>query len=271
MVSLRPRVLLHGLIFFFFFTLESFSTSTNGLLQLKSHFHDNITYIEKLLEDEKSKILANYERIYDLIERVAESRPESSVLLLIDYRSSKITATRPEWLLLLNNFVQRFYKMSNTSIRIKVIQSLVNIMDLNRSCYEEEILERVVIPLFAQVCNETDVQLRRAVADALIEFARHCDTKRCGELLDILENIINRPYELHKSFGMEVKSEKDIQDVITAVDGLIEVFVIKLYRLPSSHAIKIFNILVGHLELNYQYPKVFEQVNVTRYKVIKCI
>lgn len=237
------------------------------MLQLKNHFHENITCIEKLLEDDKTKILANYERIYDLIERVAESRPETSVLLLIDYRSSKITATRPEWLLLLNTFVQRFYKMSNTPIRIKVIQSLVNIMDLNRSCYEEEILERVVIPLFSHVCNETDVQLRRAVADALIEFTRHCDTKRCGELLDVLEKIINRPYELHKQYSTDIKTEKEIQDVITAVDGLIEVFVIKLYHLPSTHAIKIFNILVGHLELHYQYPKVFEQVNVIRYKV----
>ena len=237
------------------------------MLQLKNHFHENITFIEKLLQDEKTKILANSDRIYDLIERVAENRPESSVLHLINYRSSKITATRPEWLLLLNTFVQRFYKMSNTAIRIKVIQSLVDIMDLNRSCYEEEILERVVIPLFTHVCNESDVQLRRAVADALIDFTRHCDTKRCGELLDILEKIINRPYDLYKTYGTDVKNEQDIQDVITAIDGLIEVFVIKLYRLPSSHAIKIFNILVGHLELNYQHPKVFEQVNIVRYKV----
>lgn len=198
---------------------------------------------------------------------MAESRPEASVLLLIDYRSAKITATRPEWLQLLNTFVQRFYKMTSTPIRIKVIQSLVNIMDLNRSCYEEEILERVVLPLFSQVCNETDVQLRCSVANALIDFARHCDTKRCGELLDLLEKIINRPYEQYKLNGQEVKSEQDIQDVVTAVDGLIEVFLVKLYRLPSSHAIKIFNILVGHLEQNYNNPKVFEHANIVRYKV----
>ncbi|XP_073839436.1 TSC complex subunit tuberin [Musca autumnalis] len=246
---------------------ERVFTTTNDLKHLKSHFHENINCIEKLLQDEKTKILANYERIYDLIERVAENRPEASVLLLIDYRSSKITATRPEWLQLLNTFVQRFYKMSNTPIRIKVIQSLVNIMDLNRSCYEEEILERVVLPLFGQVCNETDVQLRCAVANALINFARHCDTKRCGELLDLLEKIINRPYEQYKLNGVEIKSEQDIQDVVVAVDGLIEVFLVKLYRLPSSHAIKIFNILIGHLELHYNNPKVFEQINIVRYKI----
>ncbi|XP_059218491.1 tuberin [Stomoxys calcitrans] len=243
------------------------SGDTEGVTHLKNHFHENINCIEKLLQDEKTKILANYDRIYDLIERVAESRPESSVLMLIDYRSSKITATRPEWLQLLNSFVQRFYKMSSTPIRIKVIQSLVNIMDLNRSCYEEEILERVVLPLFSQVCNETDVQLRCTVANALIEFARHCDTKRCGELLDLLEKIINRPYEQFKLNGQEIKSEQDIQDVVAAVDGLIEVFLVKLYRLPSCHAIKIFNILVAHLEQNYNTPKVFEQANIVRYKI----
>ncbi|XP_075164593.1 TSC complex subunit tuberin isoform X2 [Haematobia irritans] len=246
---------------------EKVSADTEGLKHLNNHFHENINCIEKLLQDEKTKILANYDRIYDLIERVAESRPESSVLMLIDYRSSKITATRPEWLQLLNSFVQRFYRMPSTPIRIKVIQSLVNIMDLNRSCYEEEILERVVVPLFAQVCNETDVQLRCTVANALIDFARHCDTKRCGELLDLLEKIINRPYEQYKLNGEEIKSEQDIQDVVVAVDGLIEVFLVKLYRLPSCHAIKIFNILVAHLEQNYNTPKVFEQANIVRYKI----
>uniref|UniRef100_A0A1B0B1R4 Rap-GAP domain-containing protein n=1 Tax=Glossina palpalis gambiensis TaxID=67801 RepID=A0A1B0B1R4_9MUSC len=244
---------------------ESYTSTINGLTHLKNHFHENINCIEKLLQDEKTKILANYERIYDLIERVAEDRPEHSVVNLIDYRSSKITATRPEWLRLLNAFTQRFYKMCSTSIRIKVIQALANIMDLNRSCYEEEILERVVIPLFGQVCLETDVQLRTAVAKALIDFARHCDTKRCGELLDILEKMINHPFEQSPQYG-ELKTEAEIQDVVAAVDGLIEVFLVKLYRLPTCHAIKIFNILVGHLELHYENPKVFEHINIVRYK-----
>uniref|UniRef100_A0A1A9WRI4 Rap-GAP domain-containing protein n=1 Tax=Glossina brevipalpis TaxID=37001 RepID=A0A1A9WRI4_9MUSC len=244
---------------------ESYTSTINGLMHLKNHFHENINCIEKLLQDEKTKILANYERIYDLIERVAEDRPEQSVVNLIDYRSSKITATRPEWLRLLNVFTQRFYKMSNTSIRIKVIQALANIMDLNRSGYEEEILERVVIPLFGQVCTETDVQLRTAVANALIDFARHCDTKRCGELFDILEKMINHPFEQYPQYG-DLKTEAEIQDVVAAVDGLIEVFLVKLYRLPTCHAIKIFNILVGHLELHYENPKVFEHINIVRYK-----
>lgn len=246
------------------------------LKHLKVNFHENIDIIEKLLQDEKTKILANFDRIYDLIERVAESRPEDSVLHLIEYRASKVTATRPEWLQLLNNFVRRFYKMSNTKIRVKTIQSLVRIMDLNRSSYEEEILERVIIPHFSQITSEPDVHIRVAVAEALVVFARHCDTKRCGELLDILEKIMNRPFEQYQAATAAgaidtneafVKNESEIFDAITAVDGLIDVFIIKLYRLPSCHAIKIFNILVSHLEMHYQKPKVFELANCVRYKV----
>lgn len=261
---------LYQLIFLVFLfslvPLEGYAVNINGLEHLKEYFHESISCIEKLLQDEDCEILANYEHIYDLIERVAEDRPESSILNLIDYRTSQITANKPEWLSLLHSFVLRFYKIRSTNVRIKVIQSLVYIMDLNRLCYEEEILERVVIPLFATVCLDNDIQLRATVTKALVEFARHCDTRRCGEILEILEKILNYPFEQYYLSGA-VKTEADAIDVIVAVDGLIDVFQVKLYRLPSCHAIKIFGILIGHLELHYENPQVFDQVNIIRYNV----
>ncbi|XP_068142782.1 tuberin [Drosophila tropicalis] len=268
------------------------------LHHLEYNFHENIDCIEKLLQDERAQILGNVDRIYDLIERVADRRPEASVLALIEYRTSRITATRPEWLQLLIQFVRRYYGMSNVNVRIKTIKSLVQIMDLNRSCYEEEILDRVVLQYLAPIHQEPSVQVRVAVACALANFASHCDTKRCMDLLDILETIINRPFEQvstrHSVVGDNVtmggsgtdiaiggaatggiggggfgviKNELDIADIIAAVDGLIEVFGIKLHRLPATHAIKIFNILMDHLELHYDRPKIFEQASTVRYKI----
>ena len=241
---------------------------------MQTNFHENIDDIEALIKEEGggNKLMANLDRIYNLIERVCEQRPEASVLHLIEYRCNKLTATRPQWLQVLNDFVSRFYYMSQLNIRLITIQCLVRIMDLNRSSYEEEILERVVIPHFTQITAEPSVQVRVAVVKALIEFARHCDTKRCGDILEILDKIVNRPFEL-QSFAAEggaeqqLKTEADFLDVIAAVDGLIEVFAIKLYRLPSAHAIKIFNILVGHLEMHYERPKVFDHLNIVRLKV----
>ncbi|XP_054732687.1 tuberin [Anastrepha obliqua] len=251
---------------------ERININKDRLHNLQINFHENIDCIEKLLYDDKVPILANINRIYDLIERVSENRTEASVLKLIEYRSAKVTATRPQWLQVLNDFVCRFYKMPNTNVRLKAIQSLVRIMDLNRFSYEEEILDRVVIPHFSQIAHEADLEIRVAVANALVGFARHCDTKRCGELLDILEKLINRPFDQQPSTGeVMIKCESDILDVVTAVHGLIEIFAIKLHRLPSNHAIKIFNILIGHLEQHYERAKVFEHARVVRFKIFKWI
>jgi len=258
---------------------EATNINKDRLHHLQINFHENIDCIEKLLQQDRSQILGNVERIYDLIERVADRRPEASVLALIEYRSRRVTATRPEWLQVLAQFVRRYYRMSNVSVRIKTIEALVRIMDQNRACYEEEILSRVVLVHLSHIHQEPSVQVRVAVARALSNFATHCDTKRCMDLLDILEALINRPFEHTRhgssagdasltdvSVGM-VNNESEIADIIAAVDGLVKVFAIKLHRLPAVHALKIFNILMDHLELHYERPKIFEHTSVVRHKV----
>lgn len=76
--------------------------------------------------------------------------------------------------------------------------------------------------------------------------------------------IINRPF----SFDTPVKVDTDIKDVKTAVDGVIKVLTQKVYRLPSTHAIRAYQILVNHLELHYQDPKeIFRDVFTIRYLV----
>lgn len=61
--------------------------------------------------------------------------------------------------------------------------------------------------------------------------------------------------------------ESDLIDVKAAVVGLINAFVIKIFRLPFSHCLKIYEILVNHLRMHYAKPHVFENTNFIRYKV----
>lgn len=231
-------------------------------------FHETLTVIEGMLQ--KNEIAADPDPFYALIEAVSDDRTELSVLHLIDYKALKISATKPEWLQAMHKFMDRFYRNIRTnSIRVKAVQTLVQIMDINRAAYEEEILERVVIPHFIGVHLEPDMVVRTAVAKLLVDFAWHCDSKRCLELLDIIEKLLNRPMEQFEQTKIVPKTDTELTDVITVVDGLIDIFTIKLYRLPSSHAIRVFHLLVGHLERYYKNPVLLDGCNTIRKKIFQ--
>lgn len=231
------------------------------------NFHETLDLIEDLLQ--RNDISADPEKIYGLIEKVSSERPEASVRRLIEYMTTKISATRPEWLLELCSFMDRFYKMKGTMIRIYAVQALVKIMNINRAAYEEEILDRIVMVHLAGVVHEMDAEVRTAVAGALITFIMHCDTKRCLELLEIVGKMLQRPYDWYAQDRRVVHSVRDVEDIIVLVDGLIEIFGVKLYRLPSAHAIRVFHLLLRQLELHYEKPMVFLRVNVVRYNIFK--
>lgn len=56
--------------------------------------------------------------------------------------------------------------------------------------YEDELIDRIIIPHLIPVINDPDVVVRTAVANLLIEQCLYCESKRCLELLDILEKVL---------------------------------------------------------------------------------
>lgn len=232
-------------------------------------FHAVLDNLEALIQKDNNIINVNEEKIYSVIERISNKRPESSVIKLINFKTSKINAMMPEWLKELTNFMERFYRNEvHQSIRLATIEHFKEIISLNRACYEEEILEKVVIVIFSDIAQEHDVKIRVAVCKLLLEICSHCDTKRCLELLDILEKVMNHPFDLFSLYNTSHKYEHDFEDSIVVVNGMIDLFLEKLHQLPTNHAIKIYHILIGHLETHYQQPKVFENATKIRYSII---
>ena len=182
---------------------------------------------------------------------------------------SRISPTQSGWLKELTNLVDRFYRQeTNQMIRLSTIEHLREITNIYRICYEDEILEKVVIVVFSDIAQEADVKIRVAVCKLLLEICSHCDSKRCMELLDILEKTMNNPFELYSLDSTAFRSEHDFEDSNTVVSGLIDLFLEKLYQPPSSHAVRIYYILIGHLEAHYKQPKVFENAVKIRYTII---
>jgi len=59
-----------------------------------------------------------------------------------------------------------------------------------RSRYEDELIERIVVPYMQHVDIDLDITIRTITANLLIDLCLECDTKRCIELLDILEKVL---------------------------------------------------------------------------------
>jgi len=259
--SILKLIIIHPYI-----PLEREKVSDNSDIWLRLHtMFDNL----ELLVHQKENINANEDKIYSAIERISHKRPESSVINLINHKASKLNSMMPNWLKHLNNFMERFYRNeANQNIRLATIEHLKEIIALNRTCYEEEILEKVVIVIFSDIAQEHDVKIRVAVCKLLLEICSHCDTKRCLELLDILEKVMNHPFDLYSLSNTSLKNEHDFEDSKVVVLGLIDLFLEKLHQLPTSHPIKIYHILIGHLETHHQQPKVFENATKIRYSIL---
>lgn len=233
--------------------------------QVSVNLHETINSIENLLD------INHYngciQRFYDLVERCSDARPESSVLKLIEYRARSIGPTHYHWQFKLANLMERYYKIeTRTNIRMKVLDVLTNVVQINRSRYEEELIERIIVPYFQHVDMDFDITIRNGVAHLLIDLCLECDTKRCLELLDILEKVINKPF----TSDIPITKDVDIKDIKTAVVGVIKILISKIYYLPSSHAIRAYKVLVNYLEQHYKEPTVFYDIPTIRYLIFEC-
>lgn len=63
---------------------------------------------------------------------------------------------------------------------------------ISRAAYEDELIEQAVVPFLAHIDQDQDVAVRNAATGLLIELCLNCDSKRCLELLDILEKVDSR-------------------------------------------------------------------------------
>ncbi|XP_034935459.1 tuberin [Chelonus insularis] len=227
--------------------------------------HETLNSIEFLIDN--SQYNGRVQRFYELVERCSDARPENSVLKLIDYQASLINPTYYHWQLKLKALMERYYTVeSRTNIRVKVLDVVTKVIHINRSRYEDELIEKIIVPYLQHVDMDPDITIRNVAANMLVDLCLECEIKRCLELLDILEKIINRPF----TSNTPLTADTDIKDIKTGVVGLIKILTTKIYRLPSSHAITAYKILANHLELHYKEPQVFLHVSTIRYLIFKC-
>lgn len=81
-----------------------------------------------------------------------------------------------------------------------------------------------MIPLFSDIHHENETSVRTSVGKLLLDFVSHCDTKRSLELLDVVEKLLNRPFDKFADVGkLILKNEHELAHITTMVDELIRV------------------------------------------------
>ncbi|XP_072455630.1 tuberin isoform X6 [Notamacropus eugenii] len=222
--------------------------------ELKTIVHDLLTTVEELCD--QNEFHGSEERFFELVERCADQRPESSLLNLITYRAQSIHPAKDGWIHNLQLLMERFFRNETRSaVRIKVLDVLSFVLSINSQFYEEELINMVVISQLAHIPEDKDHQVRKLATQLLVDLAECCHTHHFNSLLDIIEKVIARslspPPELEDRDLASYSAS--LEDVKTAVLGLLVILQTKLYTLPASHASRVYEILVNHIQLHYKY------------------
>ncbi|CAG0914003.1 unnamed protein product [Notodromas monacha] len=217
--------------------------------------------LEVKLSDEAMKL-------YDLIDKCSYSRPEESVLRLLNFWAERIHPLRSQWIEHLQMIMTNYYKKeTRLRVRLETLRILKNVLESNRAVFEEELVDKIVLPFLGNIEMEKNVVVREQATEILIEVAGNLQSKKFLKIIDILERIIKQPFSGKLNEAME---DPDLADVKVALGGLTQIFRMKLYQLPSDHCIRVYQILVSHLMSHYRKPICAEKAEVWRYMVFEC-
>uniref|UniRef100_A0A8B9E4U1 Tuberin n=1 Tax=Anser cygnoides TaxID=8845 RepID=A0A8B9E4U1_ANSCY len=223
--------------------------------ELKSIVHDLLTTVEELCD--QNEFHGSEERFFELVERCADQRPESSVLNLIAYRAQSIHPAKDGWIHNLQMLMERFFRNeSRSAVRIKVLDVLSFVLSINRQFYEEELINLVVISQLAHIPEDKDHQVRKLATQLLVDLAEGCNTHHFNSLLDIIEKVaahsLSSPSELEERDLLSYSAS--LEDVKTAVLGLLIILQVNMAEsyLPAMR-VRVYEMLIHHVQRHYMY------------------
>lgn len=66
---------------------------------------------------------------------------------------------------------------------------LSSVVSNNKLIYEDELIERVVIPYLQPIDQEPELSVRNVGVQIIVNLCLGCESKKCLELLTILEKV----------------------------------------------------------------------------------
>ncbi|CAH2106854.1 unnamed protein product [Euphydryas editha] len=234
--------------------------SPNELIH--SRVHELISSVEQL--HDAFQYRGDVDALFDLIDFCGHDRPETSTMRLITERCAALTGAEGGAALAL---AERYVRLeARQAVRLHALACVLAYIKRHRCGHGEELAERVGGALAGACAQDADVALRAAAARALPDLARMCSSDVCIDLIDQLEKILNRPFEMYVS-EVSIPADVDTSDLRLAATGLLELLHDKLLRAPAAHAARIFLVLLDHLDNHYRRPTLLHHHPEIRLKI----
>nr|XP_045602296.1 tuberin-like isoform X2 [Procambarus clarkii] len=221
-------------------------------------------YIEELVDTERYYGLI--EEFHVLVTTYAQYRPVDSVLKVLNYQAKNILPVDPNWQTKLGTlFSVHYHQGQRLGIRMKALDILSKVFIHYRDQHGIELVRDVVLVHLDGVEREAQVKIRKAAVKLLCKIVMKLHSDITLSVLYMLEKVMMAPYKR----GNSVVLESEAADIVEAVDNLVLALKIKMWELPSSHAIYIFKILLSCLEHHYQ-NKILQNTTI-RFTILEMI
>ncbi|XP_060567265.1 tuberin-like isoform X2 [Ruditapes philippinarum] len=251
----------------------------SGHPQTPVELHDTLTTIEQL--HELGQFSGSVDRFFTIIEMCPAKRPENSVILLISHLVQNIDPVKESWINNLCHLLDRYFRIEGrTKIRLKALDVLSFVLSINKHLYEEDLIHQVVLPHLCHIESDENVNIRKCSVEILIGLAQGCSPSSFLDVINVVEKILNCPLVgRHISPYQAVDSpeviidESHLIDVKTAVVLLVDLFKSKLYTYPPGICVKLYDLLLTHLNLHFMEPKDYSgnTAGAVRKTIIECL
>ncbi|EYB98228.1 hypothetical protein Y032_0133g1782 [Ancylostoma ceylanicum] len=189
--------------------LEYAKTCENSL-------HQILLLTEQLYSD--GHFAAPPDLLYDLIEKCADRRPDTSVVMLIQYRSMNLTPLTPNWIPGMLQLVRRYSAESQRpERRSKAISELHAFYTKYRLLYEHELVTQLMIPVLQDTENESSSRIQYLMLNILFDVAKTVSLRDDARLFESVMGIVRQLFIssiLRTTVETAIEDEDDAETVV---------------------------------------------------------
>lgn len=113
---------------------------------------------------------------------------------MLQYKAAQLLhSSKASWFSNLISFTEKYYRNeTRAGVKVKALNHITNVCLSNRDTHEEDLIEKIILPYLKNLETETDVKVRQIGSQFIVDFVLQSSSKKCHDLLHILERVNNK-------------------------------------------------------------------------------